>query len=367
MPWSEFRRLLVLRMDNIGDVILLGPALRALHERSPHTEITLLASPAGALAAPLLPWIDDVIAHHALWQDASNALDFSPEREQALVETLRARQFDAAVVFTSFSQTPFPAAYACYLAGIPVRVGQAGLFGGGVLSRQVDLPPFDTHQAERSLHLLEATGLRVEHRDLGVQVPVAAEVAASRLLADVGIRAGTDFVALAPGASAAARRYPGGRFAEAARLISLESGLPVVLVGSERDRFLEAPLLAAAPGTIHSLLGRTSVPELAAVLRQSSLVLANNSLSAHLADALRRPVVVTFSGTDHEAQWRPRNTEHRLLRRPTACSPCYAFTCPFDLECLELPPAEVARAAFALLMRRDVPGRHNERSAACAF
>jgi len=72
--WNRVRRLLVVRLDNIGDVILLSPALRALHQALPQAAITLMASPAGSQAAPLLPWVDDLIVHRAVWQDVSHRL-----------------------------------------------------------------------------------------------------------------------------------------------------------------------------------------------------------------------------------------------------------------------------------------------------
>src|SRR2546430_14827516 len=67
--WLAARNILAIRLDNIGDVIMLGPALRAVKETSLDARLTLLASPAGATAAPLLPWIDDVIVCRAIWQD----------------------------------------------------------------------------------------------------------------------------------------------------------------------------------------------------------------------------------------------------------------------------------------------------------
>ena len=74
----------------------------------------------------------------------------------------------------------------------------------------------------------------------------------------------------------------------------------------------------------------------------------------HLADAVRTPEVVLFSGTDYEEQWRPRSTAARLLRRPTPCHPCYLFECPIGLPCLDIAPEEVVAAAEALLTNEGV-------------
>ena len=116
------RRIVVLRLDDIGDVVMSGPALRAIRLSRPHVRLHLLASPSGVQAAPLLPWIDRAAAEQALWQElGSPACD--PVREAALIERLRAGRWDGAVILTSFGQSPRPAALACRRAGVPLVAG----------------------------------------------------------------------------------------------------------------------------------------------------------------------------------------------------------------------------------------------------
>lgn len=348
--WQNVRRLLAIRLDNIGDVVMIGPALRALRAHLPDAEITLMVSRAGAQVAPLLPWVDQVLVHRALWQDLHHALPFDPTREEALVETLRDGRFDAAVVFTSFSQSPYPPAYACYLAGIPLRLGQARDFGGAVLSPCVTPPSEDAHQVDRNLHLLQAAGLECASRHLELEVPAHVAADADALLHEAGVDTGAAFIAVAPGASCAARRYPAARYREVIRLLLHNTNLPIVLLGDERDR--ERAELPATRPRVVSLIGRTTVPQFAAVLKRAALVVANNSAALHMADAFGRPLVVLYSGTDHESQWAPRMAPSIVLNRRTACTPCYRFDCAFDMECLDIPPQAVADAAVELLARQ---------------
>src|SRR5207249_6845425 len=93
--WRGVRQVLAVRLDNIGDIVMLGPALRTLREVLPHARITLIASPAGSQVAPLLPWVNDVLTERVVWQDASGGMPLDPGRELGLVETIRARDFDA--------------------------------------------------------------------------------------------------------------------------------------------------------------------------------------------------------------------------------------------------------------------------------
>ncbi|MDQ3978699.1 MAG: glycosyltransferase family 9 protein [Actinomycetota bacterium] len=339
--WASIRNLLVVRLDNVGDLVMLSPALRTLRASLPETRITLMASAAGPQVAPLLPWLDDLMVERVVWQDASGQLELNPDRERALVEQIAARHFDAALIFTSFSQSPWPPAYACYLAGIPLRAGQSADFGGSLLTNSVPALEREAHQVDRNLHLLESLGFVVRDRHLEVAIPIEAQAAAAQLLAGFGLERDQPFVALAAGASCAARRYPPERSAEVATRLA-DTGLPVVVLGGPREVDLLQPVLDRNRGRpVWSLVGRTSVAELAAVLARAAIVVTNDSGPMHLADAVGRPQVVLFSGTDLESQWRPRASPSRLLRRPTACSPCYRFDCPFELECLDIPAEEV--------------------------
>ncbi|MCA9972780.1 MAG: glycosyltransferase family 9 protein, partial [Anaerolineales bacterium] len=259
-PWRAVRRLLVVRLDNAGDVVLLSPALRALRAALPDAAITLLASPAGSQVAPLLPWVDAVLTHRAVWQDLA-AGPPDPQHVHALVDTLRRARFDAAVLFTSFSQSPYPPAMACYLAGIPLRLGQSALFGGGILSTCIQPPPDVYHQADRNLHLLAAAGFPIPDPHLALHVPNAVQAAADALLRRRGVDPAAPFILVAPGASCAARRYPPRRFAAALRLLAAQTPLPIVVTGSAREAaHVRAALPADPHGRFTSLLGDTSLP-----------------------------------------------------------------------------------------------------------
>lgn len=342
-------RILAVRLDNVGDVVMLSPALRALRHAAPGATITAMLSPAGAQVAPMLPWVDDTIVCRAPWQDASPQHAFDPGQLAAISDNLRARQFDAAFIFTSFSQSPYPPAYACYLAGIPIRVGESKEFGGGILSHPVPALADSEHQTLRSLHLLSSVGVPTPSSALELRIPGQASEWAKRLLASCDITSREPYIVLAPGASCPARRYDPERFALAARLVSAATSMPVVVVGSERDEPVVATVMRAVEGGFANLCGETSVAELAAVIEGAALVLANDSGPMHIAEATGTPMVILYAGTELESQWRPRHTPSVLLRQETACSPCYAFECAHKMECLDIPAADVAAAAIDLL------------------
>jgi ADP-heptose:LPS heptosyltransferase len=355
-PLGAHSRILAIRLDNVGDLVLLSPALRALRSHLPTASITLMTSPAGSQAAPMLPWIDDVIVEQVVWQDAAGTLPCDLKAQKALVDGLGAHGFDAAVIFTTWSQSPWPAAYVCYLAGIPLRAGESKEFGGSLLTHQPACLPDEVHQVDRNLHLLDTLGIPDAGHHLELAVPFPATTRANQLLLDSGIDPAESFVVIAPGASCAARRYPVERFCDVATGLHAESGLPLIIVGSQRDAERMGPGLQPLTQTgAVSLVGKTTLAEVAAILSVAALVIANDSGPMHLADAFSRPQVVLYSGTEYESQWAPRSSPLRLLRRSTPCSPCYRFDCPYGVECLDIPPAEVIEHALDLL-GSPVPG-----------
>ena len=238
------------------------------------------------------------------------------------------------------------------VAGIPLRLGASKEREGGLLTHAPPNPPDESHQVERNLQLIEAVGFLVADRRLSVRIPAEDAASAARRLAAEGMGPDIPFILLCPWASCQARTYFPDRFAVAARELATVTGWPVVVSGAPGDRERSKPILSALEMRGIDLVGRTTVAELAALVASARLVLANDSLPMHLADALETPAVILYSGTELESQWAPRHGPHRLLRRPTSCSPCYAFTCPYNLDCLDFSPAVVVAEALQLLGAR---------------
>lgn len=334
-PWSSVRNVLVMRLDNIGDVIMTSPALRSIKENLPEAKLTLMASPAGSLAASVLPWIDEVLTWRVLWQDLGR-LPFDPAREWQLVEALRG--FDAVIIFTSFSQSPHPAAFISCLAGIPLRLGESKETGGRMLTHEVSAASDELHQVERNLRLIESIGFEVRDRSLAIQFP-------HLRLVD------PPYLVLNAWTSCQSRNYDAKRFAIAAKQLSDLTGWKVAVTGVEKDRDQAGTVLEVLEDCAIDLIGKTSLSELAALIANAELMLSNNTSTMHIADATQTPSVIMFAGTELECQWEPRSGFARLLRQPTECHPCYAFQCPYNLECLDIEPDEIVRSALELLQQ----------------
>lgn len=356
--WTRFRRVLAVRPDNLGDVVLLTPALRALRAAAPQAELHLLASPAGAALRPLLTDVDGLLTIAPSWQQIGSAAD--PARlaaaERALVDLLADRGYDAMVVFTSATQSPWPAAHAAMLADVGVRAVQSHEFGGAVATHWVTPPLEGTHQIDRCLHLLDAVGVPSagEHPTLGV--PPKAYRSVDAALREVGFSLTGPYAVLAPGASCSARRYPAAGFARAAHDIAAD-GLPVLVTGTAAEGELVDEVVERAHHPAVRALPLVAVEGLAGVIERAAVAVTNNSGCMHLADALGTPVAVAWAGTEQVAEIAPRMVPSVLLGNPTPCSPCHQFRCPYEHECLDFDPALLATAALRLASHAQAPIR----------
>jgi lipopolysaccharide heptosyltransferase II len=349
--WADAGNVLGVRLDQLGDLLMTTPALRALKEARPGRRLTLLTSPAAVAAAGLVPEIDAVIAYDAPWMKATTPrADGRPDL--ALVERLRQERFDAAVVFTVYSQNPLPAAMLCFLADIPRRLAHCRENPYQLLTTWVREPePEQTirHEVRRQLDLVAAVGCRPRDERLSLRVPAAARRRVRRLLGELGLDTARPWVAIHPGASAPSRRYPPESFARVASLLVCEHGLPVVFTGSAGERELVDAIRTQAGVPAHSLAGRLDLGELAALIEAAPALVANNTGPAHVAAAVGTPVVDLYALTN--PQHTPWGVAHRVLSYDVPCKYCYRSVCPEGHhDCLRrVPPEAVARAACELL------------------
>src|SRR5438270_4580376 len=206
--WSQVKRVLAIRLDNLGDVLVTTPALHAIKTSLPGAALTLLASPVRAQVAHLNPDLDDVIVYQAPWMDPWHKLPQDSQREQQMIATIRERRFDGAIIFTSFRQSPLPAAYLCYLADIPLRVAASIDGPGSLLTTRHKHPERMMHEVERGLDLVGAIGLETDDLDLVLRVPGDARAHVMDLLATPDLAIHRPLIVMHPGCSMPARTYP---------------------------------------------------------------------------------------------------------------------------------------------------------------
>lgn len=355
--WHLERRLLCVRLDSAGDVLMTTPALAALKEAVPGRHLTLLTSPSGARAARLVPVVDEIIEFDAPWMKTPRA-DVAADR--ALVNKLAAGKYDAAVVFTVYSQNPLPAAYLVYLAGIPRCLAHCRENPYRLLTDWVPDPePRERvrHEVRRQLDLVATTGAVPAAETLSITIPNAARRRAATALATLKVPRDGPLVVAHVGATAPSRRYPPLEFAAALDLIVLEQRAQVVLTGDASEVELVELVRGAMRSSAYSLAGCLEFAELAAVVEAADVLVSNNTAPVHLAAAVGTPVVDLYALTN--PQHGPWRVPHRLLYRDVPCRYCYKSVCPEGHHgCLaRVTPAEIADGVRTLLDSTFAPVR----------
>lgn len=341
--WGAVRNLLCVRLDSIGDVLMSTPAIRAFRESLPGCRIRLLTSAAGAAVASFIPEIDCAIEFAAPWMKATGGLRTD---DAAMIARLAEGDFDAAVIFTVYSQNPLPAGYLCYLAGIPLRLAHCRENPYQLLTDWLPDPePATTvrHEVRRQLDLAAAVGCRTKDPRLSFAVPDAARARVEALSLKEPL------VVVHPGATAPSRRYPAEHFARAVDLLIGELGCEAVFTGDAGEQALIRGLRSRMSRPSRSLAGELSLAELGALIDEADLLISNNTGPVHIAAALGTPVVDLYALTNPQhTPWEVRN---RVLFHDVPCRNCYKSVCPAGHHaCLRgVTPESVAAAARELL------------------
>lgn len=353
--WHQASRVLLVRLDNLGDMLMTTPAAAAVRETLPGAHLALLAAPGVAAQRAHWPWLDDAMGFHAPWVKAGEAALADLPRGAAeldLVEHLRTQSFDAAIIFTVCTQSPLPAALLCRLAGIPRVLAHSRDRAYGLLSDEVrDTDVISAgmrHEVRRQLDLVAHVGLYTADERLRFAVREPDRHAARALLQATGAAPHRPYVLMHPGASAASRRYPPAAFAAAADLLQA-AGRRVVLCAGRDELALLAELRAAMRTPVIAVAPPPDVGALAALVEGAEVLVCNNSAPAHLACAVGTPVVDLYALTN--PQHGPWQAPARVLNRDLPCRHCLQSTCPEGHQrCLrDVSPREVAHAVLSLL------------------
>jgi ADP-heptose:LPS heptosyltransferase len=314
-------QVLMARLDNNGDVLLAGPAIRAVSASA--GSVTLLCGPRGVDAARLLPGVDGLIVFRAPWIDPEpDPVD--PTAIRALVDDLAARSLDQAIILTSFHQSPLPLALLLRLAGIRTIAAISEDYPGSLLDVRHRVPE-DIHEVERNLSLVAALGYRLPPGDdarLRIKRPMPSTTVSYR-----GAERIESYVVVHPGASAPARTWPASRHRALVRAL-LDQGRKVVVTGGPSEEALCAEV-AGDDRRVSNLCGRIDLGQLADVIAGAEVVVVGNTGPAHLAAALGRPIVSLFAPVVPAVRWRPWRVPHVLLGdQQAACAGSRARLCP---------------------------------------
>ena len=327
----SFARILIRATNWVGDAVMCLPALRAIRESYPKSQITILAR----------PWVADIYEREPV---ADEILPLTTGRgagdwtgKWLAARELRLRSFDCAILF----QNAFEAALLAWMARIPRRIGYDRDGRKWLLTDAIRVPaPGEIPRHERFyyLELLRRAGLigrSISSEEIRLDGAAEARAAGAPRFAAMGFAGRV--VGVSPGAAfGTAKRWLPERFSGAAVRLARQTGAAVAVFGSAGERDLCESVAGAIRGekiAAHNFAGETSLREFIELAAACDLYLTNDSGAMHSSSAIGIPTVAIFGATDHEATG-PTGANARIVREPVDCSPCLLRECPIDHRCM---------------------------------
>jgi heptosyltransferase-2 len=341
---KNLNKILIVRTDRVGDVLLSTPAIKAVRDAYPKSHIAFMVSPYARDVVEGNPYLDEVIVYDKLGSDRGifGMLRFASK--------LIKKRFDLAIVLHPTQR----AHMAVWLAGIPSRVGYDTKFGWMLTKRLPHTKHYGLkHEIDNVLDLLKYVGIEAKDRSLCMPVQARCERKVKELFASAGIADKDTVITINPGASCPSKRWPADRFASVAAALAAKWNAKIVLISDDKDKVFADKAAAGLKSPCLNLAGMTTVCDLAAVLNRSKLFISNDSGPVHIACAVGTPVISIFGRSDRglsPRRWGPSGQRDMVLHKDTGCGVCLAHNCRVGFKCLDAVSVdEVVASADRLL------------------
>jgi len=316
---SEVKRILVITLSNVGDIILTTPVIKTLAKEFPRTRIDVMVGPGGKEVFDRDPNIFKVIIY-------DKHLPIAEKRRLQL--KLKKLKYDLVV---DIRNTVFP-----LLIGPKYRTSTIQKF-----------PRAMAHRKKRHLHLLKSLGIEKFEEQSYIHIPKEDEEYAANLLKEYGIT--PPVVVINPGARSHLKRWTEEGFAQLADRLISECRADIVFVGLREDEAIVSNIAGKMKGRAHNLVNRTNIRQLASLLKRAKLLVTNDSAPLHVGCAVGTNVLAIFGPTD-PAKYGPTGEFDVVINRKLSCSPCESAACVQNYECMKLISAdEVFDAAKGMI------------------
>lgn len=341
---EDIKRILIARTDRVGDVLLSTPVIRAVRQRYPHAYIAMMVSPLTKEILEGNPYLDEVIIYdkdgkHKGWV---RSLKFS--------QNLKKKRFDLAIILHPTNRVHL----VTFLAGINRRVGYDRKLGFLLTDRLKHTKQLgQKHELEYNLDVIRYLGIEADEKSLLMPLKQESEQWIEELLKEKEIDRNHKLIAIHPGASCPSKIWPNDRFAAVADRLVVKYAAQIIIVAGPKDTVLANKILHHMHQAAVNLAGKTSLSQLASLLKRCDLFISNDSGPVHIASALGVPVISIFGRKQAglgPRRWGPLGLKDRFLHRDAGCLECLAHNCTREFACLKaITVDDVLQAAESIL------------------
>lgn len=322
----NYHNILIVKLSAIGDVIHALPVAAALKQKFPQARITWAVEPPAYDLLTNNPNINEIIIFDKpQCKTIGGLLRYAPD----FIRTLRQRQFDLALDL----QGLFKSAAITYLSGAPKRFVYCNSreFSDKV-SQKVCGPNSNGHIVDRYLDVARELGCQITKSEFIINITDKEATLAAAIAKQAGLDITNPYVILIPGTNWPNKCWPPRQFAQLAEKLFEQHIIPV-FVGTTADRTAMDEIVAKCTIPPVDLTGKTSLKQLAHIIKNAKTVVAGDTGPMHLAAALNTPVIALFGPTDPKRNG-PYGAEHIVLTTDRTCHGCWQRKCPEGKDCL---------------------------------
>lgn len=332
---QQFKNILIVRTDRLGDIVLTTPAIKALREAYPQARITLLVSPSTLEVIKDNPYLDEIRVDDRQGKH-KGLFGFCK-----LIGELRSRKFDLVIVYHTKKRTNL----FCFLAGIPYRIGYKNNKFGSLLNWPLkdERHLGNKHESEYCLDVLRAMGIEIKTKEFYVSLDPKSEAWVDEFCRRNNLNQGQRFIAIHIGSSDPARRWPTYRYAELIDKLAADPINRFVIVGDPSLAADGNDIIKRSKTSIISTIGQTNLSQLVSLINRCDLLISNDSGPVHLASGLYRPVVSIFTRNQpgiNPTRWGPLGPKTAVVAVPEDSSISFAKSRKMDTQFLELIEAQ---------------------------
>lgn len=349
--FSRVQRVLVIKLQHLGDVLLTSPVFSALKQQYPHLEIDALVYADTAVMLDGNPNINTVFTIDRAWKQNTR---LKLNQEWLLFRTLQNRGYQLVIGLTDRMRAAWLARLLRPLYSVAQKLPhKRGKFWRNSFSHSYRQPNTPRHTVEIHLDALRRLGLYPKPENKSLLMPISPEASQKiQRLLETEKLSGKSYIVIHPASRWMFKAWNIAGFASVLRTLQ-HHGLPVVLVsGPDADEchYVQS-ILEAEPISALDLSGKLTLQELAALIQEASCFIGLDSVAMHIAAAVNTPCVALF-GPSNEQCWRPWQVPHRILASPLSCRPCGLDGCGNGKisDCLQSIQADkVVQAALELI------------------
>jgi len=327
MDLTNIRRILVIKLRYIGDVLLSTPVIANLRLHFPQAFIGIVVNRGTDELLRHNPRLNQVIP---LERSAGRGILERIKASLQYASQIRTGRFDLVIDLTDGDR----GAILSFASGAPIRIGYnaEGRIRGALYTEIVRPSRASLHNVEYQLEAIRALGLPVVTRQLELQWGEEDEAFGERWIVERGFT-GRPFAVIHPGARWWFKQWPLERFAQLSQILWERYRVESVFLGGERESKALSVIRRHLSRPFQSAEGLTLL-QLAVIIRRSSLFIGNDNGPMHIAAAVGTPVVALFGSSDPSI-WGPRGSGDVVVYKSVPCSPCAHIGCEMgELNCM---------------------------------